>query len=138
MAAAVMLAGVGVARAEGPNPIELRQTGMDLNGGSFAFIKAMVTTKGDPKTIEPVARGMARWAAIFPSLFPPGSDKGETKALPEIWSDPAGFKKDAAAFGTASTKLADDAKAGNADAMEADFKAVGQACGACHKAYRAK
>ncbi len=138
MAAAVMLAGVGVARAEGPSPIELRQTIFDLNGGSFAFVKAIVTSKGDVKTIEPVAGGMARWAAIIPSMFPAGSDKGDTKALPEIWSDPAGFQKAAAAFGAASTKLATDAKAGDTDAVEADFKAVGQACGACHKAYRAK
>ena len=139
LAAAVMLAGVGVARADGPSPIELRQTIFDLNGGSFAFIKTIVTTKGDVKAIEPVAGGMARWAAIIPTMFPAGSDKGgDTKALPEIWSDPAGFQKAAAAFGAAATKLATSAKAGDADAVEADFKALGQTCGACHKAYKAK
>src|SRR5271156_6169286 len=28
----------------------------------------------------------------LPSMFPPGSDKGETKALPAIWAEPVRFK----------------------------------------------
>jgi cytochrome c556 len=117
----------------------LRQTIFDLNNGSFAFIRATVAAKGDLKTIEPVARGIARWGALIPTMFPKGTETGNnTKALPEIWSDPEGFKKDADALSAAATKVADAAKAGDADAVAADAKALGEACGACHKAYRAK
>jgi cytochrome c556 len=138
LTAAVVLVGLGAAHAQAPDPIKLRQTIFDLNGGSFAFLKSVAATKGDLKAAEPVARGIARWAALIPAMFPPGSDKGDTKALPEIWSDSAGFQKDAASFGDAATKVADAAKAGDADAFAANVKSLGDACGACHKAYRAK
>jgi cytochrome c556 len=138
LAAVVVLAGMGIAHAQAPDPIKVRQTLMDLNSGSFAFLKTVAATKGDLKTAEPVARGMAKLATLIPSMFPAGSDKGETKALPEIWSDSAGFKKDAGNFGDAATKVADAAKAGDADAFAANVKSLGEACGACHKAFRAK
>ena len=76
---------------------------------------------------------------LIPTLFPKGTETGgDTKALPEVWSDPAGFQKIALALNEAATKLATDAKAGNADEVAADTKLVGEQCGACHKAYRAK
>ena len=138
LAAVVALASMGIAHAQAPDPITVRQVAFDLNNGSFAFLRSIAASKGDMKGAEPVARGVAKWAALIPSMFPPGSDKGDTKALPEIWSDPAGFKKDAANFGEAATKVADAAKAGDADAFAANVKSLGEACGACHKAFRAK
>jgi cytochrome c556 len=50
----------------------------------------------------------------------------------------AGFQKDANEMAEAADKLAQLAKAGDADAIATQIKAVGDACGACHKAYRAK
>ena len=139
LAAVVLLAGAGAARAQAPDPIALRQAVFDLNSGTFGLARTIVANKLDVKPIENPARGMARWAALIPSMFPKGSEKGgDTKALPEIWSDPAGFKKAADEFAAASIKLADAAKAGDADAVAAATKAVGDSCGACHKAFRAK
>ncbi|MFL5254482.1 MAG: c-type cytochrome [Rhodopila sp.] len=138
VAAFILFAGAGVAQAQTPDPIALRQATFDLNSGTFTLARTIVANKLDVKPIENPARGMAKWAALIPSMFPKGSDKGDTKALPEIWSDPAGFKKAADEFGAASTKLADAAKAGDADAVAVATKAVGDACGACHKAFRAK
>ncbi len=134
-----MLAAMGAARAEGPDLIAVRQAAYDLNAGTFALIKQTVTTKGDVKPLEQPARGIAKWAAVIPSMFPKGTETGhDTKALPEIWSDSAGFQKDAAAMGAAATKLADAAKAGDTEAVAADYKVLGGTCGACHKAYRAR
>ncbi len=134
-----MLVGLGAARADGLDPIAVRQAGFSLNNGDWAFIRSVVTGKGDVKQLEAPASAMAKWAAVIPTLFPKGTETGgDTKALPEIWSDPAGFQKVAAAFGEATTKLATDAKAGAADAVAADMKLVGEQCGACHKTYRAK
>ncbi len=139
LCAVIVLAGVSVARADGLDPIKIRQAGMALAGGNFAFIRSVVAAKGDVKPLEDPAKALAKWAAVVPTVFPPGSDKGEdTKALPEIWSDRAGFEKNAAAMGEAATKLAVSAKAGDVDAVAADAKALGGQCGACHKAYRAK
>jgi cytochrome c556 len=136
---AVVFASIGVARADGMNVIELRQAGQDLLASDFAGIRAVVAAKGDVKTLENPAKAMARWMRAFPSTFPPGSDTGNnTKALPAIWTDMAGFQKDANEMAEAADKLAQLAKAGDADAVATQIKAVGNACGACHKAYRAK
>jgi len=79
-------------------------------------------------------------SAQIPSLFPKGSEKGSTptKALPAIWSDPTEFKKSADDYGAAAQKLADAAKAGDADAVATATKAVGDTCTACHNSFRAK
>ena len=139
LCAVTLLAGMGFARAAGLDPIAIRQVGMDLTGGDLAYIKAVVQAKGEVKPLEVPAKAIARWAATIPVLFPPGSEKGgDTKALPEIWSDRAGFEKIAAAAGAAATKLADAAKAGDAGVVAVQFKALGEQCGACHKGYRTK
>jgi cytochrome c556 len=139
LCAAIMLVGFGAARADGLDPIAVRQAGFSLNNGDWAFIRSVVASKGDVKPLEAPAKAMAKWAGVIPTLFPKGTETGgDTKALPEIWSDPAGFQKIAMAFGEATTKLATDAKAGDADLVAADAKLVGEQCGACHKTYRAK
>ncbi len=142
--AVIAIAAVGAvlpltARADGLDPIAVRQAGFSLQNGDFAYIRAVVAAKGDVKPLEVPARAIAKWAAVIPTLFPKGTETGgETKALPAIWSDPAGFQKIAVALGEAANKLATDAKAGDADLVAADTKALGGECGACHKSYRAK
>ena len=112
---------------------------MALQSGSFGFIRSVVAAKGDVKPLEAPAKAIARFAATIPAVFPAGSDKGgDTKALPEIWSDRAGFEKIAMTLGEAATRLATAAKAGDADAVALEAKAMGDQCGACHRGYRAK
>jgi cytochrome c556 len=128
-----------VARADGLDPIALRQAVMALQGGDFAYIRSVVKAKGDVKPLEVPAKAIIKSTTVIPTLFPKGTDTGgDTKALPEIWSDFAGFQKIAAAATDAATKLAIAAKAGDSDEVEADAKLLGEQCGACHKAYRAK
>jgi cytochrome c556 len=137
--AATVAVPLSAAKADGLDPIAVRQAAFSLNNSDFAFIRSVVAAKGDVKQLEGPARAMAKWAAIIPTMFPKGSETGgDTKALPTIWSDPDGFQKVAVAFGDAATKLATDAKAADADAVAADSKALGEQCGTCHKTYRAK
>jgi len=139
LCAVILLVGPEIARADGLDPIAIRQVGMDLTGGDFAFIRSVVAAKGDVKPLEVPAKAIARWATTIPEVFPAGSDKGgDTKALPEVWSDRAGFEKIAVAMGAVATKVVEAAKAGNPDAVAADTKALGEQCSACHKRYRAK
>ncbi len=142
LAAAVLAMG-GFARgnlafAQGIDPIQVRQAGMDLVSGDFAGIKAVIAAKGDVRTLEGPAKAIARWGQLYPTLIPPGSDKGETKASPKIWTETPEFDKAAMRLSTAATTLATAAKAGDVTAVEADFKSVGEACGACHKEFRLK
>jgi cytochrome c556 len=120
------------------DPIKTRQAGQDLVAGTFAGVKAVITLKGDVKTLEGPGKAIQKWALVFPTLFPAGSDKGETKAAPAIWTDRAGFEKDAMALSAAAEKLSVAAKAGDEPAVAAAFKEAGEACGACHKEFRLK
>ncbi len=137
--AVLAIATAGIARAEGYDPIETRQAGQDLLAGTYSGIRAVVADKGDVKTLEIPAKAMARWIRQFPTQFPKGSEEGHnTKALPAVWSDSAGFQKAANDLADAATKLAELAKAGDAEAVAAQVKVVGDACAACHRTYRAR
>ncbi len=129
----------GMARAEGPDPIETRQAGQDLLASTFGGIRAVAASKGDLKTLEMPAKAMARWMRQFPTQFPKGSEQGhDTKATAAVWSDMAGFQKAAMAMAEASDKLAVLAKSGDTEAVDAQIKVVGDTCGACHRGYRAR
>lgn len=128
----------GAALAQTFDPIKTRQAGQDVLAGTFAGVKAVITLKGDVKTLEAPGKAIQKWALVFPTLFPAGSDKGDTKAAPAIWTDRAGFEKDANALSAAGEKLATAAKAGDETAVAAAFKEIGEACGACHKEFRLK
>lgn len=70
--------------------------------------------------------------------FAPGTDLGETKAKPEIWSDKAKFDDYAKKMQVEMGKLAAAAKSGNLDNIKAAVNATGGACKSCHDDFRAK
>ena len=137
--AVLALATAGVARAEALDVIEVRQAGQDLLSGDFAGIRAVVAAKGDVKTLES-GEGDGRWMRLYPTLFPKGSDQGHnTKALPTIWSRHGGLREVRRRdWRMRPTKMAEFAKAGDADGVAAQIKAVGDGCSACHRTYRAR
>jgi cytochrome c556 len=137
-ALACCVAGVAIARAE-IDVIAVRKAGMDLQGAALGAVKAGVGAGVEVKNFASAGGAMSAWAKQIPGVFPAGTETGEdTKALPTIWSDSAGFAKSAAALGTAADKLTAAAKANDKDAFAAAFKEAADACGACHKTYRAK
>ena len=133
-AAAILSAGVAIAAA--PDVVKTRRAGQALLSGDFTAMRAVVAAKGDVKQLENPAKAMARWIRNFPDQFPPGTDKGDTKALPTVWSDPAGFQKAAENLANEADKLAEIAKTGDTDQFAAQLKIVGDACAACHKDFR--
>jgi cytochrome c556 len=70
--------------------------------------------------------------------FGPGTDKGETKAKPEIWTDKVKFDDYATKMQAEMTKLAAAAKSGNMDSIKLAVNATGAACKSCHDDFRAK
>ena len=117
--------------------IEKRQKAMKSNSANAKAIKAAVEAK-DYATIEAKAKDIMGTADKIPSLFPKGSTKGKTKAKAEIWESSDEFAKDAKALSKAAGELAAAAKAGNDADVGVKVKAMGDACGACHKQFRAK
>lgn len=135
---ACCVAGVAIARAD-IDVIAVRKAGMSLQASTLGAVKLAVQGGAPVKSFAGAGNAFALWAKQIPGLFPPGTDKGEdTKALPAVWSDNAGFAKEAAEFGAAADKLTAAAKADDKAAFATAFQAVTDACGACHKTYRVK
>lgn len=112
--------------------------------------KALMKDMGDQtKVAGAMAKGdvpfdAAKAAAIFKSytddgakfgtLFPAGSETGDTKAAPAIWSDRAGF--DAALAKFKGDVAANIGKIGTEAGFKTAMAAVGDNCRACHQTYR--
>ncbi|HET8995749.1 MAG TPA: cytochrome c [Acetobacteraceae bacterium] len=139
LAVIASLAVAGLASAAEPDPIAVRQAGQDLLFGNFTGMRTTAAANGDITKMKEPAKAIARWMKVFPTEFPPGSDKGEnTKALPAIWSDHAGFVKAADRLAAAADTLAGYAASRNREKFTAQLKVVGEACAACHKKYKAR
>jgi len=114
-----------------------RQDAMKGNSEAAKAIKAAVETK-DYATVETKAKDIMGTADKIVSLFPKGSTTGKTKAKPEIWEKSDDFAKAAKNLSKAAGELASTAKAGNDAEVGVKVKALGDACGACHKQFRAE
>lgn len=75
--------------------------------------------------------GKLPWAA-----FVAGTDKGDTRALPDIWKEEAAFKSGADKMQAKLGELVAATKTGNLDSVKTAFGAAGQTCKACHDDYR--
>ena len=117
--------------------IEKRQKAMKGNSADVKAIKGAVESK-DYATIETKAKDIMGTADKIPSLFPKGSTAGKTKATPAIWEKSDEFAKSAKTLSKASGELASAAKSKDDSAVAEKFKAVGEACSSCHKAFRAE
>jgi len=142
--AGLVLASSGPIKAAlmGEAAIKARVAAMKDNGKNVKAIQGFLKEgKGTAADVAKHATAIAATAKKIPSLFPKGSGRGDlsdkqTRALPAIWTDWAGFEKHAGALQTAAEKLATVAKAGDKDAIGKQVAEVGKACGGCHKAFR--
>jgi len=136
----VLLLGASIAvlaQSQPEDVIKYRRNVMKANGAHEAAIRAILQGKVDYKNqLADHAKALENINKDIPSIFPKGSDSGETKALPAIWDNRAEFEKRA---GDAKQKSADFAKAamtGDTQAVAAKFKELGEACKSCHKDFR--
>lgn len=109
--------------------------------GVQAEMEAMVAIAragGDPRpAVERVARVQA-FFQNFPDRFPPGTDSGDTRALPAVWQNRAGFLEAYAGLGPRLAELRTAAETGTPAAFAAAVQATGAACGNCHRPFRAR
>lgn len=124
--------------AKPEDAIRYRKAGMTLLNAHFGRVAAMATGKVpyDAK----VAADNAEIATIVSKLpfagFVEGSDKGETRADPKIWSEMDKFKAAAAKMQDEMVKVNTAAKSGNLDALKLAVGETGKSCKACHDTYR--
>ena len=117
-----------------------RQGVLFAMGQHFGRIGAMVNGRVpfDAKLAAENADLVAAMSALPWHAFVPNSDKGNTKAKPEVWSDAARFKEASDKLGAETQRLAASAKAGNLDALKAAYGSTGAASKACHDNFRAQ
>ena len=137
LAAVAVIIGAGASIAA-DDPIHARQELMKANGKATKAVIPIMKGAA-PFNLETVQTALKTYidaADKAPALFPPGSDKGKTHALPAIWKNKSDFEAHFAKLGTDSkaalAAIKDEAS------FKANFPAVLKDCGACHKSYRAK
>lgn len=125
------------------DPIATRQALMDSLAASAGLAGGV--QKGEieyaPAIGKAALTAAAATALAYGDYFPEGSDSGETKASPKIWSDRAAFDAELAKFREAAmTAAAGAGKDGPADAAAFVelFKPVMGTCKSCHEGFRLK
>jgi cytochrome c556 len=132
-----MVGGGTIAWAQA-DPIKERQENRKQTAAAMRAIKGIIDAKGPTAGAVEHAAKLKQLEVVFVTLFPAGSDKGETKALPTVWSDMAGFQAASKNVEAAYDKLSVAAGSGDMAALTAAFGDTGKACGACHEKFRAK
>lgn len=103
-----------------------------LNDGLKADAPDVKALQANAKTVNQYAHQVGKW---FPAGSGPESGV-KTRAKAEIWSDAAGYKAAVAKLETEAAKLEKVSKTGDVGAIKDQAKALGGACGGCHKVYR--
>lgn len=123
------------------NEITARQSIMRLYVFNIGQLAAMAKGEMDYDSARAAAAAgnLASLAKLDQSwMWPEGSDNfsvDNTRAMPELWENMTDAQSKQMALIAATDTLA--AVAGDGlDAVRANLGPVGQACGACHKAYR--
>jgi cytochrome c556 len=118
--------------------IKYRKSAFTLMSNHFGRIGAMVNGKApfDPKAAKANIEIATMMSKLPYVAFIDGTDKGETRAKPEIWAEMDKFKAAASTMQDEMAKLNAATKTGSLDAIKAQFGKVGQACKACHDNYR--
>ncbi|MCY4256541.1 MAG: cytochrome c [Gammaproteobacteria bacterium] len=92
----------------------------------------------DQSHIEAQATSLGLNAQLISTLFPPGSNAGETAALPAIWQRPEQFLARAEAAEREGRNLVAAAEAGDREFMVQSLKRLADACRNCHRAFRSE
>ena len=106
--------------------------------GNVAHLKAIRSALSDGETasIAANAEKIADWFAVMTDYFPEGSGVGKTNARPEIWTDWDKFTSLARSSEVAARDLAQNADAGDSDAIQQGFRAVAGTCKTCHQSFK--
>ncbi|MBC7895756.1 MAG: cytochrome c [Cytophagaceae bacterium] len=140
---AAVLATMTAAVAQTPKPedqLKLRKAAYTLMGYTFGSLDAMAGGKRAFNTDEAVrnAELLAQLATIPKGFFGEGSDKGETRAKPEVWTNRADFDAKMDKMVQETGKLPQAARSADVATLKKAVQDVDAACSACHDDYRVK
>lgn len=141
-ASALLLLAIGLpAQAQFAKPedaIKYRKASFTVMAAHFGRLGAMANGRApyDAKAAADNADVVATLAKLPWAAFGEGTDKGDTRAKPEVWKEAAKYKEAADKMQAEIVKLNTAAKAGNIDALKAAFGPAAASCKACHDNFR--
>jgi cytochrome c556 len=124
--------------AKPEDAVKYRKSALTVMAAHFGRLGAMANGRMpfDAKAAAENAEIAAMVAKLPWAAFGEGTDKGETRAKPEIWKEQAKFHEASEKMVAEMGKLAVAAKTGNVDNLKAAFGPAAASCKACHDAFR--
>jgi cytochrome c556 len=124
--------------AKPEDAVKYRKASFTVMSAHFGRLGAMANGRMpyDAKTAAENAEIALTLSKLPWAAFGEGTDKGETRAKPEIWKESAKYKEAADKMQVEMGKLNVAAKAGNIDALKAAFGPAAASCKACHDNFR--
>lgn len=124
--------------AKPEDAVKYRKASLTVLGTHFGRLGAMASGRVpyDAKAAADNADVIAAVAKLPWTAFGEGTDKGETRAKPEIWKESAKFKDAADKAQAELGKVVAAAKTGNLDALKAAMGPAGSSCKSCHDNFR--
>lgn len=124
--------------AKPEDAIKYRKAAFSVMATHFGRVAAMASGKVpfDARAAADNADIAQAMAKLPYAAFVPGSDKGDTRADPKIWTEADKFDAAARNLQEAMGRLDVAAKGGNLDAIKAAVGETGRSCKACHDNYR--
>ncbi len=120
--------------------IKFRRGGYTVLGWYYGPLYRMA--KGEMPYDKALFLRNAEYLAVLSKLpkdgFIAGSERGDTKAKPEIWSKSDKFKEANDRLENESARLAELAKGGNFEVLKEQFGKVQKTCKACHDDFKNK
>jgi cytochrome c556 len=136
----------GAALAQGDVVAE-RRAGLRTMGQHLEAIQGVVRAGGDTRPLVGRVDEMTAFFQTFHERFPAsslnptvpqGTNEGQSRALPSIETDRAGFVRTRDGVLTSLVGLRTAAASGDAAATGRALQETGGACGTCHRSYRAR
>ncbi|MFU2510433.1 c-type cytochrome [Pseudoalteromonas sp. ASV78] len=118
---------------------------IEYRQAAFSMIRVQIGDMGDmlkgkvpfdAERFQQRANNAAALSKMPWEAFVAGSDKGDTSALPAIWSDNATFMKKAAAFQQYADELAVAAQTGDKKVIAKAFGPWAKGCKDCHTSFK--
>lgn len=124
--------------AKPEDAIKYRKASYTVMAAHFGRLGAMANGRApyDAKAAAENADIVATLSKLPWAAFGEGTDKGDTRAKPEIWKESVKFKEASDKMQADIAKLTVAAKAGNVDALKAAFGPAAASCKACHDSFR--
>jgi cytochrome c556 len=148
MKKAIVMAGVIVSMGGGfvaeafaqekpENYIRLRKANQQVTNWHMRELAAMIKGQApmDAARAAKAANVIATLAPVFAGAFPPGTDQGDTRARPEVWTQRDKFDQYMNRYVSEAAKLPDAVKSGD---FKSQFGTVAKTCQNCHDDFRTK